>query len=134
MAALLGFVMFAQAVCSGSDVCVDVPAVETPAVDEAAVDEETPVVVVPACDMPICGALGARLYCIEGLESRHYGGAVNPYSGARGYLQWIGSTARAWGVVPGNRQSEWSTAARMLATSGEAFFRSQWPVTARLCP
>jgi len=130
VAALLGFVMFAQAVCSGSDMCAE----GVQAADEAAVVEEAPVAVVPDCGMPICGALGARLYCIEGLESRHYGGAVNPTSNARGYLQWIGSTARAWGVVPGNRQSEWSTAARMLATSGEAFFRSQWPVTARLCP
>ena len=116
----------AQAICSGSDVCAETPAVDVPV---AAVEVED----APDCGMPICGALGNRLWCIEGLESRHRGGAVNSYSGARGYLQWIGSTAQAWGVVPGNRQSEWSAAARMYA-NGEAFFRSQWPVTARLCP
>lgn len=142
MAALVGFVMFAQAVCMSSDVCADMGrGADLTGVNDAATETDSNAapdltvesVPVQQCDMPICGALGNRLWCIEGLESRHFGGAVNPTSGARGFLQWLSSTARAWGVTPGNRQSEWLAAATMYAR-GEAFFRSQWPVTARLCP
>jgi hypothetical protein len=91
-------------------------------VDDAA--DVTPVVAVSA-GLPIAGAVGQRIYCIEGYESGHYGGAVNRRSGAAGWLQWLPSTARQWGVVIGNRQSEWSAAAR-IAALGERFFRSQW--------
>lgn len=117
MAALVGLAMLGQVVCIGSDQCAQ-PIAE-PEVAEVA---EAPV---PECDLPICGALGQRLYCIEGYESRHYGGAVNPTSGARGFLQWLPGTARQWGVVIGNRQSEWSAAAR-IAALGNRFFTSQW--------
>jgi len=131
MAALLGFVMaiamtVAQVICISPDVCAtsDVEA----ATDVQAVEE-----VVPACDLPICGPLGARLWCIEGYESRHFGGAVNPSSGARGFLQWLPSTAHAWSVVIGDRYSEWTAAAR-IAAQGERFFRSQWvPLQLGLC-
>jgi len=86
-----------------------------------------------ASTVPIGGALGQRLLCVERYESNHTGSAVNPSSGARGWLQWLPSTARAWGVVIGDRASEWSAAARMAAR-GEAFFRSQWVVVQRgLC-
>jgi len=82
---------------------------------------------------PIGGALGARLYCIEWYESRHFGGARNPYSGARGWLQWLPATARAWGVIIGDRTSEWQAAAR-IAAHGERFFASQWvPIQGGLC-
>lgn len=82
---------------------------------------------------PIGGALGSRLYCIEGHESRHSGTALNRSSGARGWLQWLPSTARQWGVVIGDRHSEWNAAARIHAL-GERFFRSQWvPLQLGLC-
>lgn len=82
---------------------------------------------------PIGGALGRRLYCIEEHESRHFGGARNRSSGASGWLQWLPSTARQWGVVIGDRHSEWNAAAR-IAALGERFFRSQWvPLQLGLC-
>jgi hypothetical protein len=85
------------------------------------------------CGWPICGPLGQRLYCIEQHESQHNGGAVNRYSGAAGYLQWLPSTAARWGVQIGNRWSEWTAAAR-IAALGEPFFRSQWTTLQRgLC-
>jgi hypothetical protein len=74
---------------------------------------------------PISGALGERLFCIEYHESRHFGGARNPYSGASGWLQWLPATARAWGVQIGDRVSEWHAAAR-IAARGEVYFKSQW--------
>lgn len=88
----------------------------------------------PAAPAPsISSGLSARLYCIEEYESHHNGGAVNRSSGARGWLQWLPSTARQWGVIIGNRQSEWAAAAR-IAAQGERFFRSQWvPLQLGLC-
>lgn len=87
----------------------------------------------PPCSLPICGPLGNRLYCIEEHESQHSGTAVNPYSGAAGWLQWLPSTAGTWGVTVGNRWSEWQAAAR-IASYGERFFRSQWTTLQRgLC-
>jgi hypothetical protein len=77
----------------------------------------------PPPEWPIGGALGQRLWCIEGFESNHSGLAVNRSSGARGWLQWLPGTARAWGVVIGDRASEWTAAAR-IAAQGERFFRS----------
>lgn len=98
------------------------------------VGELAPVQVAPAaCGLPICGTLGQRLYCIESFESHHNGAAVNRSSGAAGWLQWLPSTARTWGVSVGDRWSEWSAAER-IAGFGGAFFRSQWPVTSRMCP
>lgn len=125
MAALIGLAMLGQVVCIGTDVCApDVVEQTAPATD---------MVALPACELPVCGPLGSRLYCIEGYESRHAGGAVNLSSGARGYLQWLPGTARAWGVVIGDRYSEWVAAAR-IAAQGEAFFRSQWvPLQRGLC-
>lgn len=78
-----------------------------------------------ACGWPICGPLGTRLYCIEGAESHHNGAAVNPSSGAAGWLQWLPGTARRWGVQIGNRWSEWQGAAA-IAALGDRFFWSQW--------
>jgi hypothetical protein len=77
------------------------------------------------CGLPLCGPLGSRLYCIEGYESGHDGGARNHRSGAAGWLQWLPSTARKWDVVIGDRWSEWTVAAR-IAAQGAAFFNSQW--------
>jgi len=86
-----------------------------------------------ACNsLPIGGALGQRIYCIEGYESGHSGVAYNRRSGAAGWLQWLPRTASTWGVVIGDRQSEWQGAAA-IAAQGERFFRSQWPVTAAMC-
>jgi hypothetical protein len=94
------------------------------------VDDER---LLPAPAWPIGGALGQRLYCIEGYESGHSAWAYNRSSGARGWLQWLPSTARAWGVVIGDRFSEWSAAAR-IASLGERFFVSQWTTLQRgLC-
>jgi hypothetical protein len=129
MAALVGLALLGQVACSSIfDVCAE-PAVDEPEAqtDESAEVEES------VCGLPLCGPLGARLYCIEGYESRHYGGAFNRSSGAAGYLQWLPSTARAWGVMVGNRVSEWLAAARIAAV-GQAFFRSQWvPVQRGWC-
>jgi len=83
----------------------------------------------PSPGWPIGGALGQRLYCIEGRESQHNGRAVNPSSGAAGWLQWLPATARKWGVAIGDRWSEWHGAAA-IAAQGERFFRSQWPTAA----
>jgi hypothetical protein len=129
MAALFGLAMLGQVACAGFVDCSGPP--PEPEVAAEAVDE--PVVVVPDCGLPICGPLGARLYCIEGYESRHNGSAVNFSSGAKGWLQWLPGTARRWEVVIGDRQSEWLAAAR-IASLGEAFFRSQWvPLQRHLC-
>jgi len=117
---IVGLAMFAQA-CSLFDVCAPPSVEEVAATDETTID----VVVEPACELPICGPLGTRLYCVEFYESRHFGGAFNPSSGARGWLQWLPGTARVWGVQIGDRYSEWSAAAR-IAAQGEHFFRSQW--------
>lgn len=88
---------------------------------------------VPASDWPIGGALGARIYCVEGYESNHGLHMYNPSSGATGYLQWLPATARRWGVMVGDRNSEWIGAAR-VAQLGERFFRSQWvPLQRGLC-
>lgn len=128
-AAMVGLALLGQVVCLGFDMCASSPPVddEAPAVETVA--EEPP----PACELPICGPLGARLYCIEGFESRHNGSAVNPTSGARGYLQWLPGTARQWSVVIGDRWSEWMAAAR-IAARGEWFFTSQWvPLQRGLC-
>jgi hypothetical protein len=75
---------------------------------------------IPACGWPICGALGQRIWCIEGMESRHGAAMWNTtpvWNGehAQGFLGFLPSTARAWGVAIGNRASEWQGAARMLA-------------------
>jgi hypothetical protein len=122
--AILGLTMLGQVVCFGTDLCAQ--PIPDP-VEVAAVDAE------PVCELPICGPLGQRLYCVEGYESRHYGGAYNPSSGAKGYLQWLPGTARQWGVVIGNRQSEWSAAAQ-IASLGETYLRSQWvPIQRGLC-
>lgn len=112
MAVVIGVVMLGQVACGS--VC-------EPPVDEPEVQAE----VVDSCQLPLCGPLGRTLYCIEGYESNHSATALNRRSGAAGWLQWLPSTARAWGVLIGNRQSEWSSAAR-IAAQGRAFFTSQW--------
>jgi len=127
VAALVGLALLGQVICIGSDVCAQPPA--EPEVTAEVADPEQ----LPECDLPVCGPLGQRLLCIEGYESHHYGGAVNPSSGARGFLQWLPGTARQWGVIIGNRTSEWLAAAR-IAALGERFFRSQWvPLQRGLC-
>lgn len=130
MVALIGFAMLGQVACAQWSMC------DTPAADEAEVEqlveaeEPTPHDI---CGLPVCGALGARLYCIEGYESGHFGGAVNRRSGAAGWLQWLPGTAQKWGVIIGNRESEWLAAVRVAAV-GERFFRSQWvPLQLDLC-
>lgn len=123
MAALVGLAMLGQVVCIGTDSCAQ------PIAEAADVAEDQ----LPECDLPLCGPLGQRLYCIEFYESRHFGGAVNPTSGARGYLQWLPGTARQWGVLIGNRQSEWLAAAK-IAALGNRFFTTQWvPLQRGLC-
>jgi hypothetical protein len=83
--------------------------------------------------LPVGGALGRRLLCIERYESNHSATALNRSSGARGWLQWLPSTARQWGVIVGDRASEWNAAAR-IAALGERFFVSQWvPLQRGLC-
>ena len=92
-----------------------------------------PVDDVPASTWPIDGPLGARIYCIEGYESNHGLYQYNRSSGAAGWLQWLPSTARHWGVIVGDRYSEW-TAAAQIAQLGERVFRSQWvPLQRGLC-
>lgn len=85
-------------------------------------------------DWPIGGALGQRLYCIEKIESNHGRAMWNPQpwhgEHAQGWLGWLPSTAARWGVIIGNRASEWNGAARMLARgAGSQFFG----VAAGLC-
>lgn len=56
---------------------------------------------------PIGGALGQRLYCIEGIESAHGKYMYNPigwppptyHEHAQGWLGWLPSTAGRWGAV-----------------------------------
>ena len=94
---------------------------------------EAPAAVEETCDLPLCGPLGHLAYCVEGYESRHDGAAVNRTSGARGWLQYLPGTARRWGVVIGNRQSEWLGFER-IAAQGRAFLISQWvPLQRGLC-
>jgi hypothetical protein len=137
---LMANVLLAGLMLLSSSYAVDSTPLGSPAVDEVAAStadvaaDDPPVVVInPHPDWPFDGVFAERLWCIEKYESGHYPLAVNRSSGARGLLQWLDSTARAWGVQTGNRHSEWNAAAAMYAR-GESFFRSQWPVTARLCP
>lgn len=84
---------------------------------------------VGTCGWPICGAMGQRIYCIEGIESHHGapGWMYNPtpvWDGehAQGFLGYLPSTARTWGVVIGNRASEWDGASRMISSgAGKQF-------------
>jgi hypothetical protein len=85
----------------------------------------------PAAGWPIGGALGWRIWCIEGIESSHGVRMWNPVpwpppyydQHAQGWLGWLPTTARAWGAQIGNRASEWFAAARMLAAGyGRQFF------------
>lgn len=130
MVALVGLALLGQVACAGFVDCSGPPP-EPEVAAEAPADE--PAAVIADCGLPICGPLGARLWCIEGYESRHFGGALNRSSGAAGWLQWLPATARRWGVIIGDRQSEWSAAAR-IASLGQAFLRSQWvPLQLGLC-
>ena len=127
MAALRALVLLGQ-LCTSSLQCE--PAPSAAAEVSQVPDQDPPQQVLevdpqPSCQVPLCGSLGARLYCIEGYESGHFGGAYNSRSGAAGWLQWLPGTARAWGVIVGNRGSEWLAAAR-IAALGEGFFRSLW--------
>jgi hypothetical protein len=81
----------------------------------------------PFCGWPICGALGQRIWCVEGIESHHGAAMYNPMpwhgEHAQGYLGWLPSTATRWGVTIGNRGSEWDGARKMLlAGAGGQFF------------
>jgi hypothetical protein len=76
---------------------------------------------------PIGGALGQRIFCVEAIESSHGRFMFNPTpwygEHAQGWLGWLPSTARRWGVVIGDRASEWAGAARMLqAGAGSQFY------------
>src|SRR5262245_39319261 len=124
MAALLSIVLLAQVASSDPSAEGLEPSGPGSAGEEPAGLQTTPSPLDPA-SWPIGGALGRRLFCIEYYESRHWGGARNAWSGARGWLQWLPQTARAWGVVIGDRTSEWEAAARIAAV-GERFFASQW--------
>lgn len=80
-----------------------------------------------ACSWPICGALGQRIWCIEGIESHHGIALYNPVpwrgEHAQGWLGWLPSTAARWGAQIGNRWSEWLAAAAMLQRgAGSQFF------------
>jgi hypothetical protein len=79
---------------------------------------------------PIGGALGQRIYCIEGIESTHGRSMFNPtpWAGqhAQGWLGWLPSTAASVGVRIGDRVSEWQGAALMLARGrGREFYGVQ---------
>lgn len=80
---------------------------------------------------PLGGWLGQRIYCVEGIESSHGRFMFNPHGWpppfysehAQGWLGFLPSTARRWGVVIGDRASEWAGAARMIqAGAGGQFF------------
>lgn len=76
---------------------------------------------------PFQGPLAQRIFCVEAIESAHGRLMYNPapWQGehAQGFLGWLPSTARRWGVVIGNRASEWDGARRMLlAGAGSQFF------------
>ena len=80
-----------------------------------------------SCDWPICGALGQRIWCVEGIESRHGAAMYNPtpvWDGehAQGFLGFLPSTARAWGASIGNRASEWNAAAKMIGAGAGGQF------------
>jgi hypothetical protein len=88
---------------------------------------------VSGSDWPIGGALGQRIWCIEGIESRHGQAMYNPTpvgrEHAQGYLGWLPSTAASVGVTIGNRWSEWQGAATMLARGrGREFAGVAWGV------
>lgn len=79
------------------------------------------------CEWPICGALGRRIYCVEGIGSTLGLHMYNPQpwygQHAQGWLGFLPSTARRWGVAIGNRWSEWSGAASMMAAGqGRQFY------------
>lgn len=86
----------------------------------------------PACGWPICGPLGARIYCIEEGESTHGAHMYNPTpvrngEHAQGFLGFLPSTARRWGAVIGDRASEWNAAAAMIrAGAGGQFAGIAW--------
>jgi len=125
MVVLLGVAMLGQVACASVSMCDSAPEDVEPALVTEAEDAPQEVTPEDVCGMPVCGPLGRRLYCIEGYESGHFGGALNRRSGAAGWLQWLPGTARQWGVVIGDRWSEWQAAVR-IAAQGERFFRSQW--------
>lgn len=81
---------------------------------------------------PIGGTLGQRIYCVEGIESAHGLFMYNRtplWNGehAQGWLGFLPSTARTWGVVIGNRASEWDGASRMIqAGVGGQFAGVAW--------
>lgn len=89
-------------------------------------------------DWPIGGDLGQRIFCVEGIESRHGMAMWNPqpiWNGehAGGWLGYLPSTAWRWGVQIGDRASEWQGAANIFA-QGERFARTQfYGVGAGLC-
>jgi hypothetical protein len=90
-------------------------------------DTQDQVVEAVVPDWPIGGALGQRIYCVEGMESTHGRFMYNRtpvWNGehAQGYLGFLPSTARAWGVVIGDRASEWNGAARMIRSGVGAQF------------
>ena len=86
-----------------------------------------PLALMPPCAWPICGSLGQRIYCVEGIESTHGAHMYNPQpwygEHAQGWLGFLPSTARRWGAFIGNRWSEWDAAARMIAAGqGQQFY------------
>jgi hypothetical protein len=90
-----------------------------------------------ACAWPVCGPLGQRLYCQEGVNG-HRGTAWNPVGmwigghveHAQGWLDWMPTTANAWGAIIGDRWSEWQAGARMIiAGQGNRF----WGIAAGRC-
>ena len=100
-----------------------------------AVGELVPVALPPAptapSGWPFGGALAQRIFCVEEIESSHGRRMWNPRGWppprfdepAQGWLGWLPSTARAWGVVIGDRASEWDGARRMiLAGAGGRFY------------
>lgn len=102
---------------------------------DVAVVEDAPAEQAVASDWPIGGALGARIFCVEGMESAHGRYMWNPQGWpppyyrehAQGWLGWLPSTARTWGVTIGDRASEWAGAARMIAAgAGSQFAGIAW--------
>jgi hypothetical protein len=94
--------------------------------DSPAVEDES------GCGWPICGLLGQRIFCVEGIESSHGRFMYNPQpwgrwqEHAQGWLGFLPSTAGVWGALIGDRSSEWDAARRMILAGAGGQFWGIW--------